>query len=386
MHKILIVDDNEMNRAVLSDALDDGSYELYEAEDGLEALEKVQETSPDLVLMDIEMPHMDGVQALKKMKEDKSNQNIPVIMVTALNTDAQVSACLDAGAIDHIVKPFSNMVVRARVRAALRSQIVSDSSNGAAVQKQGRIITFLGSKGGVGTTTVALNVAATLAKQKKSVIACELRPDYGTALAHLNASPALNLRVLLDEDSGKITQQKIQDCLENHAPTHMRILLGPQNPDEIIEITDEQVEILTTGLINLAETTILELPCTPWEYTNIALRRSDYIVLVVDLEPASLVAAAQKLSRLKSLGVPESSIGIVANHRTRTDFPVTVTELRQQLSGKVVGVIPSDPEACFKAIRKAIPITISEPDCATAGALTGLANRLTADTVAELEF
>ena len=65
---------------------------------------------------------MDGIATLQKLKADDRTRHIPVIMVTALNLDTQVSMCLDQGAIDHIAKPFSNLVVRTRVRALLQNR------------------------------------------------------------------------------------------------------------------------------------------------------------------------------------------------------------------------------------------------------------------------
>jgi CheY-like chemotaxis protein len=123
--KILIVDDDANSRAVLCDVLGGEPYTLLEAADGRRALELANEETPDLVLLDVLMPGMDGLGVLHKLKEQETTRSIPVIMVTASNLDALESLCLDGGAMDHIYKPFSSMVVRSRVRAALRSRAVA---------------------------------------------------------------------------------------------------------------------------------------------------------------------------------------------------------------------------------------------------------------------
>lgn len=120
--RILIVDDDANSRTVLADALGGESYVLSEAVDGIQAVELAKENPPDLVLLDILMPKIDGIVTLQKLKADARTRHIPVIMVTALNKDTQVSVCLDEGAIDHIPKPFSGLVARARVRAALHNR------------------------------------------------------------------------------------------------------------------------------------------------------------------------------------------------------------------------------------------------------------------------
>ena len=116
--KILIVDDDENNRALLSDTLAGEHYTLLEAVNGNDALKVAEKETPNLILLDVLMAGLDGITTLRKLKEQEKTRHIPVIMVTALNLDTQISICLDEGAIDHIPKPFSNIVVRARVRAA----------------------------------------------------------------------------------------------------------------------------------------------------------------------------------------------------------------------------------------------------------------------------
>ena len=119
---IVIVDDDDNNRGVLCDALGGEPYSLLQAVDGQQALDIADKELPDLILLDVLMPGMDGLETLHKLKAEEKTRHIPVIMVTALNMDSQISLCLDAGAIDHIIKPFSGLVVRARVRAVLQNR------------------------------------------------------------------------------------------------------------------------------------------------------------------------------------------------------------------------------------------------------------------------
>ncbi len=105
MAKILLVDDAAFMRMMLKDILTKGGYtELCEAENGLKAIEKFKEESPNLVLMDITMPEMDGIQAVKEIK--KLNANANIIMCSAMGQQAIVVESIQAGAKDFIVKPF----------------------------------------------------------------------------------------------------------------------------------------------------------------------------------------------------------------------------------------------------------------------------------------
>jgi diguanylate cyclase (GGDEF)-like protein len=124
---VLIVDDNEDNRCVLMDALDGEGYALSEAFDGQDALEQIHADAPDLVLLDIMMPRIDGVECCRRLKADARTRDIPVILVTALDAEQHVVAGLDAGATDYVSKPFARPVVQARVRAALRSKFAVEA-------------------------------------------------------------------------------------------------------------------------------------------------------------------------------------------------------------------------------------------------------------------
>jgi DNA-binding response OmpR family regulator len=134
---VIIVDDDANSRAVLCDVLGGEPYTLLEAANGQDALELANREMPDLILLDVLMPGMDGLGVLHRLKEQEKTRAIPVIMITALSLDAQVSVCLDGGAADHICKPFSGIVVRSRVRAALRSRALAAGYNPPRV-KQGK--------------------------------------------------------------------------------------------------------------------------------------------------------------------------------------------------------------------------------------------------------
>ena len=102
---ILICDDAAFMRMMIKDILTKNGYNIAgEAENGAVAVDKYKETSPDLVLMDITMPEMDGIQALKKIKE--SDPNASVIMCSAMGQQAMVIEAIQSGAKDFIVKPF----------------------------------------------------------------------------------------------------------------------------------------------------------------------------------------------------------------------------------------------------------------------------------------
>lgn len=125
--RILIVDDEPQLRRIMRATLSGAGYEVEDAHNGEEALEKVREFRPDLVLLDINMPGMGGLAACKAIRADTQ---VAIIMLTVRNSEADKVHALDAGADDFVTKPFSTPELLARIRAALRRVPVSQSAAG----------------------------------------------------------------------------------------------------------------------------------------------------------------------------------------------------------------------------------------------------------------
>ena len=119
MARILIVDDNAVNRAVLKDLLISIGHTPLLEENGLAALEQIRREPPELVLLDILMPKMDGYAVLEQMMAAETLRHIPVIMITAIDEIQSVVRCIEAGADDYLIKPFNPALLNARIHAGL---------------------------------------------------------------------------------------------------------------------------------------------------------------------------------------------------------------------------------------------------------------------------
>ncbi len=120
--RLLVVDDDAANRDMLSRRLRRHGLEVVDAASGLEALKRLRTTPCDLILLDMIMPALDGYQTLIRLKADKTLCDIPVIMLSALDHDAQIADCIEAGAEDYLSKPFDPVLLRARIGASLEKR------------------------------------------------------------------------------------------------------------------------------------------------------------------------------------------------------------------------------------------------------------------------
>lgn len=118
--RILVVDDNETNRDILVTRLEAHGYQTLQAADGEAALRGVTQHHPDVVLLDVMMPNLDGLEACRRLKSDRAVAFTPVILVTAKAATQDIVAGLDAGADEYLTKPIDQAALVARVRSALR--------------------------------------------------------------------------------------------------------------------------------------------------------------------------------------------------------------------------------------------------------------------------
>lgn len=124
--RILVVDDQPLNVKLIEAKLTAEYYDVVTAADGLEALEKTRDIQPDIILLDVMMPGMDGYEVCKRLKDDPTVSHIPVVMVTALDAAADRIRGLEAGADDFLTKPINDVALFARVRSLLRMKLALD--------------------------------------------------------------------------------------------------------------------------------------------------------------------------------------------------------------------------------------------------------------------
>lgn len=124
--KVLVVDDSRSMRRLITMALKHiGETDIVEAEDGVQAIYKLQDAVPDLILLDWNMPNMSGLQFLKRIKSHEKLQHIPVVMVTSEGKSSEIQEALDAGAESYVVKPFEPQDLAQRIRDMKKSGTVA---------------------------------------------------------------------------------------------------------------------------------------------------------------------------------------------------------------------------------------------------------------------
>ena len=123
---ILVVDDEAPIRLMLQQVLTQEGYDIVTAEDGKEGLDLILKSTPDLILLDLRMPRLDGITFLKAMRTDPKTRSIPVIVLTGLKSRETLEQAMEAGADDFVTKPFETVELKIRIRAMLKLKNISD--------------------------------------------------------------------------------------------------------------------------------------------------------------------------------------------------------------------------------------------------------------------
>ena len=175
--KILVVDDDIDSLKLIGLMLQRNGYEVIAANAGNQALARAASDHPDLIILDIMMPDMNGYEVSRRLRRNPETQNIPIIMFTAKTLIDDKVAGFEAGADDYLTKPTHPAELASRVKAILMR---STTARPAASASKGTTIGIIGAKGGVGTTTLALNIAAARLLAGENPIVADFRLGMGS--------------------------------------------------------------------------------------------------------------------------------------------------------------------------------------------------------------
>ncbi|MDH4360914.1 MAG: response regulator [Nitrospirota bacterium] len=372
--KILIVDDEPNVAYWLSYALQTEGYEVETAETGREGLNKILTAPPDLVILDVMLPDLSGTEVCEQIRANPGTISLPIIMLSGRTQVPDKVKGLKSGADEYITKPVETEEMLARVEALLNRTIRLSKTQSAS---HGKVLGFLGVKGGVGTTTVALNVALALVKNQKKVIAAELRPYLGTFAPQLGLSPNRTLADLLNLESEEIDAHQLSRRLITHS-SGLQVLLGPPNMAMCQEIQPNQAEAIVVGLSGMADYTIIDLAWHPSMMNQAIMKCCDSLVIVLEPDPACIALGQQTVQLMQEWGIgTEKTCATIVQRGEATSQ--ALSDIASQVGCEIAGTMTRASELSLLALRQGSPLVLSHPESLAAGTLTELANRLGAE-------
>jgi pilus assembly protein CpaE len=299
--------------------------------------------------------------------------HVAVLMLSAKTQTADKISGLEAGADDYVTKPFETEELVARVSAHM-DRVRRLQTTGQ--ERAAPVVGVLGAKGGVGTTTLAVNLALALAQEGREVVAVELRASYGTMGVHLGLAPQTSWTELFHLPPEDIDDWQVRRHLMPTCSPQLKVLLGPQSTDEYHPVAPAQAEALLRALSLMADLVLLDLACHPSELLEASLRNCHRVVLAVEPEKSCLQAAQELINWQVSYGVNRNLLRQAIVNRARLAAPIPYDQVASSLDCQLIGQVPALPDAAARAIQIGRPIVVSSPDTAAADALRDMANRL----------
>jgi CheY-like chemotaxis protein len=307
VEKILIVDDDIDSLKLIGLMLQRNGYEVVAANAGMQALTKAAAELPDLIILDVMMPDMNGYDVCRRLRADSKTQAIPIIMFTAKTLIDDKVAGFEAGADDYLTKPTHPAELASRVKAIL----ARSAERKAREAPRGMTIGVLGSKGGVGTTTLALNLGAAMMQGGDNPVIADFRLGMGSMGLFLGMGRINGMANLLGKPPNEITPNVIESDLARHQ-SGLRILLSSTSPREAhLDYSIESALAIINGLRSVGKPAIFDLGSGFSPLISHLQQEMDQLILLVEPNRVSLETAKGLISELVQLGGSVLAVGIL---------------------------------------------------------------------------
>lgn len=370
---ILFVDDEEQIRKLVSTFLQRRGYNVRLAADGMEALRLVREDLPHLVITDVNMPYMNGLELTRRLRENHKTSRIPIIMLSARKQADDVLSGYQVGVDDYVPKPVEMAVLGAKIDTLLRrSQAAAPVVNAV---RNSKVIVFLHGKGGTGTTTLAVNLAVALQSggaYKAAIL--DLNLEFPNAAMFLDLKPERALADLADNVVADMDDADFARYLSEHS-SGVKLLTASERPEtaELVQLPMVQQSI--DRLRAHADYVIVDTPATFSQLTLAAIDLSDLAVVVTAANLPSLKAALDCMFVLAKLQYPRERTLIILNRTSvrGLDFD----QVTQFFGRKPELMIPNTP-LFDDAADQGRPLVLAAPDSAGTATLRELAAKITA--------
>lgn len=375
--RVLLVDDTDETRDNVRRILsfDKDIAVIGEARDGLEALQKVEALNPDVVLMDVNMPKLDGISATERISLE--HPGCSVIFLSVQGEPEYLRKAMMAGARDYLVKPFSGDELMDTIKRVyqLDSKRVGQGKENKVERVKPQVVTVFGTKGGVGKTTIAVNLAILLANTKKKVVIVDLDLQFGDVSVFLNLLPKRTMAELAQEGHNIDI-----DLVESYMIPHLsgiKILPAPGRPEYAELITPPQVEAVISILKQHYDYVVIDTPPLFNETNLSALDLSTQIFLALSLDLATIKNVKLSLELLDSLH-HRGKTKLLLN-RASEDMGIKISNAEETLDFLIAAQIPSDGKLCVSALNKGIPFVLSDPHAKVSQAIRNVADLVIQD-------
>ncbi len=373
-YSVLIVDDHAETRKNISKLLQFESdiKVVGTASTGREGIQKARDVNPDVVLMDINMPDMDGINATEAIQEQVPTTQIVILSVQG-DTNYMRRAML-AGARDFLTKPAKSdelitVIRRAgqkskeekkKAQFAVPSQAGVRTKFGTTSQLSGfgKIISVYSPKGGVGKTTIATNLAVTLHREETPVVIVDGNLQFGDVAVFMNER-SKNSIVDLTPLADQLDPEVVDEVAIHHKSSGVDIVSAPPHPEDADKVSGPALVKVLQYLKRLYTYVIVDTATGLSDITLDTLEASDLMILVTAQDIPSIINTRMMLSLLKALNINQERI-ILTMNRYEKQISISPDKVSKNMNHKIVAVLPEDPQIVVPAVNRGVPFMLDD--------------------------
>jgi CheY-like chemotaxis protein len=361
--KILIVDDDVETLRLVGMMLQRQGYKIVAANNGSLAISMVESETPDLIILDVMMPEMDGYQVAQQLRGNPGTASIPILMFTAKSQVEDKVSGYEAGADDYLTKPIHPAELVAHVKALLLRRQGRSAATAVASQ-QGYVIGIIAPRGGLGSSSVALNVAISYFMETKSdVIAAELRPGLGSWAMDLGFPNQEGLNNLLKLKPSEINLANVEKEI-TRTTYGVRLLMASDSLKDSCLLTEApHFHQIVKQLSMLSPLILLDIGANILPDFEEVLALCDEIILITEPFPGTVQRSRKLLDQIVNRGVGTSKqLSLIVNNRMRADIQLSANQVEELVGQPVSLVIPPAPELAYQAGLRSTPLALVMPD------------------------
>ncbi len=368
--RILIIDDDLDTLRLVGLMLQRQGYQISAATNAQQGLDKAFDEDPDLILLDVMMPEIDGYETARRLRANPSTKETPILMFTAKSQASDRTRGFEVGVNDYLSKPTHPSELQARVKALLE-QAGKEKNDRAAMPKndnRGFVVGLIGARGGLGTTTIALNLAAGLqARLRSDVILAETLPGRGALALELGLDASYGLTDLLSRTKpADITPGSVRAALQQGSSS-VKVLLASDRPRDMNLIgQNANYRTIVSMLSELARFVILDLGASLQPFTQALLPYCDELFVVLEGNPNAVVTAKALIEDLQAFGAPDQNIHAILNNRILSDSLPLTSQVQEKLGRAIVAALSPAPDLFLQATRLQSPVVLSQAGSLTA--------------------
>ena len=358
--KILIIDDDTDTIEFLTLILQRLGYQVFEARDGMEALASAHSEKPDLIVLDVMMPGLDGFEVARSLRRHPETALTPILMFTAKTQMEDKLAGYEAGVDIYLTKPVHPVELQANIKALLAQRKARTDM----LAKRGYVIGVIGVKGGLGVSTLALNLAISYHKKLETpVIVAEMRPGQGSWALDLDIPHATGLTNLLKRNQTELTPSAVEEQLTLTKYGIRLLLASNESKDVDLSLALAQYEVIVEQLAMLVPVVFLDIGTNFHPAFDLLVRQCNEIILITEPQPVTV-----KLTRLLAEELRQRSFGsgkaltVVAVNRTRAEITLTMSRIEEALKVPVALGFPPATELAYLAATRSLPMVLLQPE------------------------